>query len=102
MTGWNCNNLNSIPLGAEIMSDTNIIKQLRAVYENGVFRPLEPVILDEHREVTLSVIDEAPNHVHDEGKTCLDLAEELGLIGIVKDVPPDLSTNKAHFDGFGR
>ena len=90
------------PCYAEMMSDTNTIKHLRAVYENGVFRPLEPVILDEHREVTLSVINEQPYPTKGDGKTCLDLAKELGLIGIVENAHPDLSTNKAHFEGFGQ
>lgn len=79
------------------MSDTTTIKHLRAIYENGVFRPFEPVTLDEHREVTLSVIDDQPRAVNGKDKTCLDLAKELGLIGIVKEAPSDLSTNKAHF-----
>ena len=30
------------------------------------------------------------------------LAEQLGLIGCVEGLPADLSTNKDHFDGFGR
>ena len=84
------------------MSDTNTIKHLRAVYENGVFRPLDPVTLEEHREVTLSVIDEQPQSINGNGKTCLDLAKELGLIGVVKGAFSDLSTNKAHFEGFGQ
>jgi predicted DNA-binding antitoxin AbrB/MazE fold protein len=29
--------------------------QLDAVYENGVFRPLQPVTLPEHRRVTLTI-----------------------------------------------
>ena len=28
-------------------------RALKAIYEDGVFRPLEPVNLDEHQEVTL-------------------------------------------------
>lgn len=28
-------------------------QQLRAIYEDGVFRPLEPVRIKEHQEVTL-------------------------------------------------
>ena len=28
-------------------------QHLKAVYEHGVFRPLEPVRLEEHQEVTL-------------------------------------------------
>jgi predicted DNA-binding antitoxin AbrB/MazE fold protein len=31
---------------------------LEAVYENGVFRPLQPVQLAEHRRVTLTIDDE--------------------------------------------
>jgi len=32
-------------------------KQVEAVYENGVLRPLEPLPLDEHQRVTLTVSD---------------------------------------------
>ncbi len=32
-------------------------KQVEAVYENGVLRPLEPLPLDEHQRVTLTVYD---------------------------------------------
>lgn len=31
-----------------------------------------------------------------------ELAQEAGLIGSVKRAPKDLSTNRRHFDGFGR
>ena len=30
-------------------------KQVEAVYENGVLRPLEPLLLDEHQRVTVTV-----------------------------------------------
>ena len=30
-------------------------KQVEAVYENGVLRPLEPLTLDEHQRVTVTV-----------------------------------------------
>jgi len=30
------------------------------------------------------------------------LAERLGIIGSVKGGPADLSTNRKHFDGFGK
>ncbi|MGK7877319.1 MAG: ribbon-helix-helix protein, CopG family [Xenococcaceae cyanobacterium] len=29
------------------------------------------------------------------------LAQELGIIGITEELPSDLSTNKAYFEGFG-
>jgi predicted DNA-binding antitoxin AbrB/MazE fold protein len=33
-------------------------KSVEAIYENGVFRPLEPVDLPEHQRVQVSVADE--------------------------------------------
>jgi predicted DNA-binding antitoxin AbrB/MazE fold protein len=32
-----------------------MITQLEAIYENGVFRPLQPVDLPEHQRVTLTI-----------------------------------------------
>ena len=60
-------------------------QNLKAVYENGVFRPLEPVRLREHQEVTL-VLDTA----EDESNTSIDkpiwqVAEDL-----VRDIPQDV------------
>jgi len=34
-------------------------KRLQAVYENGVLRPLEPLPLKEHQQVTVTVSDPA-------------------------------------------
>jgi hypothetical protein len=34
--------------------------------------------------------------------SCLDLARRIGLVGIYKDTPSDLSTNPKHMEGFGR
>ncbi len=34
-------------------------KQVEAIYENGVLRPLEPLTLDEHQRVTVTIA-EAP------------------------------------------
>jgi uncharacterized protein YlxW (UPF0749 family) len=34
-------------------------------------------------------------------KTMLQRWEEAGLVGVVKDAPPDLSTNKKYMEGFG-
>ena len=78
-------------------------KLLKTIYEHGVFRPLEPVVLEEHQEVTLSVTEgiaqpfkKAPE------RNCFELAQDLGLVGTVTDAPVDLSTNKVHFESFGR
>jgi metal-responsive CopG/Arc/MetJ family transcriptional regulator len=34
-------------------------------------------------------------------QSCLDLARQIGIIGIYKGAPSDLSMNKDHFEGFG-
>ena len=34
-------------------------------------------------------------------ETCYDLAKRLGIIGVFRDGPSDLSTNPAHMEGFG-
>jgi metal-responsive CopG/Arc/MetJ family transcriptional regulator len=34
-------------------------------------------------------------------ETCLDVARRAGIIGCARDLPPDLSTNPKHFEGFG-
>jgi hypothetical protein len=35
------------------------------------------------------------------GESCYDIAKRLGIIGVFKDAPSDLSTNPAHMEGFG-
>ncbi|HUY88954.1 MAG TPA: ribbon-helix-helix protein, CopG family [Pirellulales bacterium] len=35
-------------------------------------------------------------------RTCLEIAQQIGLIGCAKGLPADLSTNRNHFEGFGR
>jgi hypothetical protein len=35
-------------------------------------------------------------------ESCLELARRHGLIGCAEGLPPDLSTNKDYFEGFGR
>jgi Arc/MetJ-type ribon-helix-helix transcriptional regulator len=34
--------------------------------------------------------------------SCYDLMKEMGAIGIVKNAPPDLSTNPKYLEGLGR
>ena len=50
--------------------------QLEAVYENGIFRPLEPVRLPEQKRVTLTLDDEPAS--------AADKADELHFV-----LPPD-------------
>lgn len=76
-------------------------KQLKAVYENGVFRPLEAVDLDEHQTVTVIIPDKPAVENEKDETSCYDIAKKIGL-GTVEGLPSDLSTNRAHFEGFGR
>ncbi len=58
-------------------------KTLEAVYENGVFRPLEhPEGIAEHRQVTLTVTaEEAPSSLADlSGRISADDAEDMRVI----------------------
>jgi|PeaSoiMetatran63_FD_contig_41_4030320_length_476_multi_11_in_0_out_0_2 metal-responsive CopG/Arc/MetJ family transcriptional regulator len=51
------------------------------------------------------IVREALNeHVHRRTprQSCLDIARRIGIIGVYKDTPPDLSTNPEHMEGFGR
>ncbi len=34
-------------------------------------------------------------------ESCLDIARRIGVVGIYKDAPADLSTNPAYMEGFG-
>jgi len=61
-------------------------QHLKAVYEDGVFRPLEPVQLQEHQEVTLVL--ETPEESAGppaEDKPIWEVAAEL-----VRDIPEDV------------
>jgi len=60
-------------------------QQLKAIYEDGVFRPLGPVRLEEHQEVTL-VLQAAGNAESDiiEEKPIWDVAADL-----VRNLPAD-------------
>jgi predicted transcriptional regulator len=39
---------------------------------------------------------------HRQPATALEVARRAGVIGCADGLPPDLSTNKNHFEGFGR
>ncbi len=76
-------------------------KQLKAVYQNGVFRPLEAVDLDEQQTVTVIIPDKQAAENEKNEISCYDIAKKIGL-GTVEGLPSDLSTNREHFEGFGR
>lgn len=76
------------------------METITAIYENGVLRPLVPVELEDHEVVTITV-SRALAAPGDEA-TLYDVLNEAGLIGCIKDAPPDLSSNPAHMEGFGK
>ena len=78
-------------------------KHLEVIFENGVFRPLEPVDLAEHQHAIVTIPDEAEaDQATQSSPSCYDLAKRARLIGAVDGLPEDLSTNKDYFEGFGR
>jgi AF2212-like len=70
---------------------TNAVK---AIYENGVFKPKEPVQLQERTEVEVLVPTQAPPD-HDDDPTGWAAAE--GLIGFIDDAPADMAEHHDHY-----
>ena len=62
---------------------------VKAVYEDGVFKPKEPVHLQENTEVEVLIPAEARRD--DDDPTGWKAIRSL--IGIIKDAPPDLAEN---------
>jgi len=71
-------------------------RELRAVYERGIFRPLEPVRLEEGQEVTVIL----QTGVVGEGKRIWEVAAEIAQ-GIpeeeLKAVPTDGALQHDHY-----
>jgi predicted DNA-binding antitoxin AbrB/MazE fold protein len=59
-------------------------QHLKAVYEHGVFRPLEPVRLQEHQEVTLVLETTVDEGGAEEEKPIWEVARDL-----VRDIPKE-------------
>jgi predicted DNA-binding antitoxin AbrB/MazE fold protein len=72
-----------------------------AIYDQGVFRPVEPVILPEGTRVHLRVEEEngadqsAAKPAEDELPTLLERMKDF--VGTVHDLPPDSSVNLDHY-----
>lgn len=67
-------------------------QEIKAIFENGVFRPLDPVDLKEHQQVTLRFLANPSDRTEVSSETCFDLARRLGVLGVIDDAPEDLST----------
>lgn len=66
---------------------------VKAIYENGVFKPQEPVNLEEHTEV--EVLIPSPSEPDAEDPTGWKAAE--ALIGFIKDAPADMAEHHDHY-----
>jgi predicted DNA-binding antitoxin AbrB/MazE fold protein len=79
-------------------------QQVNAIYDHGVFKPLGPLDLNDQELVLLSVEKVTPI-VPTAGEiepTLLEVLDEVGLVGCIKDAPHDLSSNPRHLEGFGK
>ncbi|MBX3413008.1 MAG: antitoxin family protein [Pirellulales bacterium] len=79
--------------------------EFSAIVENGLLRPLEPIELSENQVVRVSLRTHAENVREappaDSEPSAYDVFLAAGLLGCVKDAPPDLSTNPKYMEGFG-
>ena len=66
---------------------------VRAVYQNGVFKPKEPVNLEEHTEVEVLIPERSSPAADD--PTGWKAAESL--IGFIDDAPADMAENHDHY-----
>ena len=66
---------------------------VKAIYENGVFRPQEPVHLEEHTEVEVVIPVAASTDADD--PTGWKAAE--ALIGFIDDAPSDMAEHHDHY-----
>ncbi len=65
---------------------------IKAIYENGVFKPKEPVQLEEHAEVEVLIPTRAPVDSDDPtGWKTIDR-----LIGCIEDTPPGEAIGRDH------
>jgi AF2212-like protein len=65
---------------------------VKAIYENGVFKPTEPVQLEERTEVEVLVPTQAPA---DDDPTGWAAAQ--ALIGFIDDAPADMAEHHDHY-----
>ena len=78
-----------------------MVYDIEAVFDNGVFRPIEPLALPEGAQVHLRIeqrqlASQATNQTFD-GKIPSLLERLSGVVGTVDDLPEDSSTNLDHY-----
>lgn len=74
---------------------------IEAIYDHGVFRPIEPLALPEGARVRLRVEEEngteesAPQRPEGQAPTLLERLKNV--VGSIDDLPEDSSTNLDHY-----
>jgi|HubBroStandDraft_1064217.scaffolds.fasta_scaffold935871_2 hypothetical protein len=65
---------------------------------------LRKEVEEEGRTVSEVVRDALAQHLQASRKaeSCYELALRLGIVGVVRRAPRDLSTHRRHFEGFGK
>ena len=71
---------------------------IKAIYENGVFKPREPIHLGEHTEVEVVIPAAAPSDAED--PTGWKATE--ALIGFIDDAPADMAEHHDEYLGARR
>jgi predicted DNA-binding antitoxin AbrB/MazE fold protein len=78
-----------------------MIQQVTAIYDHGVLRPLSPVELCDQEKVVLTIEKPEESKTEVEPSSLFDILNESGLIGAIKNAPPDLSANPDYLRGLG-
>lgn len=65
---------------------------VKAIYENGVFKPKEPVQLQERTEVEVLLPTQSPSDDDPTG-----WAAARVLIGFIDDAPPDMAEHHGYY-----
>jgi hypothetical protein len=86
--------------GFETMDTTKISVRLDAKTERQLREEALAAGKNESEVVREALAAYFANRAQD--KTALVQAKQARVIGCAKGLPPDLSTNKEHFEGFGR
>jgi predicted DNA-binding antitoxin AbrB/MazE fold protein len=79
-----------------------MVHNIDAIYDHGVFRPIEPLAMPEGARVRLRVEDEKNGAeqptVKPAGGQLPTLLERLkDFVGVIDDLPEDSSTNLDHY-----
>jgi len=70
---------------------------VKAIFENGMFKPREPIRLEEHNEVEVTIPATAPS----DGDDPTGWKTTEALIGFIDDAPADMAEHHDEYLGLG-